>query len=241
MCFAASWTVLAKVDFAYPWLYDVLSIDQNIKSYGPRNTFRPAFEATDKAERVRLFAAINKAIHNSGHGLKQIEYVDPHGKVLGHLLRAPEIVHLQDVANLLDVLKLPALMSCLLWFGLVGGVMSGTISANLKQQAKVLGWSLLVLTAFVLCTGPTHAFYILHEWIFPAGHQWFFFYQESLMSMMMKAPDLFGPISLLLLLVAFMMFGVVNGVVSHTSDRKKVVVNAVEVATQDEDAAISLV
>ena len=38
----------------------------------------------------------------------------------------------------------------------------------------------------------------MHEWVFPAEHQWFFYYQESLMTVLMKAPDLFGAIAILI-------------------------------------------
>jgi hypothetical protein len=45
-------------------------------------------------------------------------------------------------------------------------------------------------------------FYGLHTWIFPPGHAWFFYYQDSLMTMMMKAPELFAYIALTLAVVS---------------------------------------
>jgi hypothetical protein len=55
----------------------------------------------------------------------------------------------------------------------------------------------------VWVVGPVQVFYVLHELVFPAGHEWFFYYQDSLMSMMMQAPNLFGPIAVLWLVLAF--------------------------------------
>ena len=63
-----------------------------------------------------------------------------------------------------------------------------------KQQGLLLGGLLAAVGLVLLIAGPTAVFYQLHIWIFPDDHQWFFYYQESLMSTMMKAPDLFGGI-----------------------------------------------
>jgi hypothetical protein len=49
-------------------------------------------------------------------------------------------------------------------------------------------------------------FYWLHTVVFPSDHQWFFYYEESLMSTLMKAPYLFAPISIMLLLFALIMW-----------------------------------
>ena len=56
-------------------------------------------------------------------------------------------------------------------------------------------------------------FYALHEWIFPDNHQWFFYYQESLMTVLMKAPDLFGAISVLIALLAIPIYLLLNRLV----------------------------
>ena len=41
-------------------------------------------------------------------------------------------------------------------------------------------------------------FYQFHIWLFPADHEWFFYWQDSLMSTLMKAPVLFGGIAVVL-------------------------------------------
>jgi len=54
----------------------------------------------------------------------------------------------------------------------------------------------LALASFDVGEGGLFAW--LHEQVFPPGHQWFFYYQESLMTTLMKAPHLFGPVALAL-------------------------------------------
>ena len=54
--------------------------------------------------------------------------------------------------------------------------------------------------------GFTDIFYYLHTVVFPNNHQWFFYYQESLMSSLMKAPDLFAAIGLSLSVIAVIIY-----------------------------------
>jgi uncharacterized membrane protein len=56
--------------------------------------------------------------------------------------------------------------------------------------------------AALLTVGFREVFYAFHEAIFPPDHQWFFYYQDSLMSTMMKAPFLFGYIAAALVALA---------------------------------------
>jgi len=53
----------------------------------------------------------------------------------------------------------------------------------------------LCAIAVILAIGAKTVFYKLHTWIFPPGHQWFFYYQDSLMTTLMKAPVLFAGIA----------------------------------------------
>ena len=65
---------------------------------------------------------------------------------------------------------------------------------------------LLAIAAIIFLIGPHKVFYQLHVWVFPVEHKWFFFYEESLMSTMMKAPDLFAYIAILLVVLALPIF-----------------------------------
>ena len=197
------WRVLAAFDFGYPVLYDVLDIDATIARYAPDNEERPGFERTDRTERERLFAAIARAVRHRGKGLEALTYHAPNGSLIGPLLTDAEIQHLRDVATLvtrferLGWLSLFVLAALTLAAALRGERMPATryFAAGAAGLAALAGVVLLL-------AGPVSVFYWLHEQIFPPGHQWFFWYRESLMSTMMQAPNLFGGIAVLWLLVA---------------------------------------
>ncbi len=57
---------------------------------------------------------------------------------------------------------------------------------------------LLAMVVWLLISGPEAVFYQFHIWLFPADHEWFFYWQDSLMSTLMKAPVLFGGIAVVL-------------------------------------------
>jgi len=77
-----------------------------------------------------------------------------------------------------------------------------------KFKRHLLGGigTIFTLAVLVVLIGPTKIFYVGHELIFPNNHQWFFYYEESLMSTMMKAPALFGPIACQLLLLTMLLW-----------------------------------
>lgn len=197
-----AWGGLAEVDYAYGLWYEVLDIGAAIDRYGPENRYRRGFEHTTREERLRLFAAIVEAVHHTPTTLPEIRYHDATGKHLGTLLRAPEIGHLEDVARLLALLRVLGWMA-LVGYGVV--VLVGLRTAGLSspwQSARQLLLVLVVALTAVLLIGPKRVFYIMHEWVFPPDHPWFFYYQESLMTTLMKAPDLFGAIAVALLLLS---------------------------------------
>lgn len=191
-----AWQLLAHMNFLYPLWYENLDIDQVIATYGPQNRHRSRFEDTTKAERTRLFAAIVKAIHNHGRDLDTLIYHDPAGRPIAALLTESEITHLQDVAHLLEsllpwgqnaTLLLPLLVSILLWQ-----------KRNKPPVTKILlglAISLSTAVSLILILGPVEVFYNLHTRLFPEDHRWFFYYQDSLMTMLMKAPVIFGYIA----------------------------------------------
>lgn len=209
-----SWITLAHWDFLYEVWYKGLNIANTIQTYGGHNHFKQDFHLTDKAEHLKLFSQIVTAIHHQGTGLDKITYSLPDGTLVDYLLRQPEVVHLQDVAKLVDVFLLTGfacgLISLLLVFMLIK-----------KRQAypgtlKLTGYlSLFVflMTSLVLLIGPVKVFYQFHEWVFPSGHQWFFYYQESLMTTLMQAPDLFGCIGFALVVMALIFFTLISVII----------------------------
>lgn len=205
-----SWLVLSSVNFAYPWLYSALSIDETISIYGPQNRYKDDFHITSDEERFRLFGEIVIAIHQSGEGLHKIQYYHPQGYVLDNFLRTPEIVHLQDVAKLLDRLYLFSILLVLtsiilLFFGCSSRFI---VDFSAKKNILISMVCVVILTSIVLLVGAEEIFYQWHTLVFPDDHQWFFYYQDSLMSTLMQAPNLFGAIAALLAIFSLIIFSI---------------------------------
>jgi hypothetical protein len=191
-----AWLALVQVNFLYPMWHELIGIDRTIEIYAPQNRYRHGFEQTTKAERSRLFARIVDAIQDQGHGLHALVYQDAAGRPLGKLLRAPEIIHLQDVARLVDQLRTGSIATLIMSSLLL--ILIRWKRLSMPAAKSLLIWTLtplMALTAMVLMLGPTEVFYRLHTLVFPPRHQWFFYYQDSLISTMMQAPDLFGYIA----------------------------------------------
>lgn len=187
-----AWFAMKQMNYLFPLGYRWLNIADTVEQYAPQNRNRKGFEQTSEAERMRIFNEIVTAVHDNGKGLTAITYHDQSGKVLDTFLTAAEINHLMDVATLFKLgvylgwssLTFPLLLWLIKRRGLpiprLRQVLLGALGA-------VAGTTLLILAA-----GPTRVFYAIHEWIFPPQHQWFFYYQDSLMTTLMQAPNLFG-------------------------------------------------
>ena len=191
-----AWQILAHLNFLYPLWYEIIDIDHHIALYGPQNRYKHDFETTAREERLRLFAAIATAIHQQGKGLEALLYHRPDGQVIAPLLRPPEIQHLRDVARLIDVIKPAGWGAMIGWLALAGFSLWRRLP--MPSAARLLGATLLALgggAVIVVLAGPVPVFYALHEWVFPPGHPWFFYYEDSLMTTLLKAPDIFGCIA----------------------------------------------
>lgn len=222
LAFTMSWLILSSQNFLYPIWHDVAGIGVGIDKFGPKNRFKTGFGDTSAEQRADLFKQINKSVHNHGDGLATIRYETPSSKGPQLLLREPEIAHLQDVANLIDILKFIVLINALLWLGLAYFV--------LKVKSRLLTWFsqfagvsafLLTVGLCVFAVGPVKVFNQLHIWIFPKDNQWFFYYQESLMSTLMLAPTLFGWIAAALVTLALPLFAVLIFITLNIEKRHK--------------------
>lgn len=185
-----SWWLSACFDYSYPFWYDALDIGTHINEYAPQNPEKPGFAQLPPEYHHRAFAQISQAVHNNGAGLERIRYPGPAGHDI-LLLNRDEINHLRDVAQLLDAGALVSAAMALLWLPLA------LLSRYLGTPSRRVRWLACVMLAVVVLTplalaGPGTVFNTLHEWIFPPEHPWFFYWQESLMSTLMKAPVLFG-------------------------------------------------
>lgn len=192
VAFWLAWQLLVPVDFGYRAAYSLLAIDQHVEKYGPQNRYKQDFAKTTAAEQQRLFGAIVHEIQHGGSGLRRINYTTTDGRRYS-LLREAEAVHLQDVANLITLFDHVA------WVALA--VLATTIvlmkraaqpAPSVLRMLSGLGMLVGLCGLILLVIGPTQTFYWLHTQIFPADHEWFFYYQDSLMTTLMKAPDLFG-------------------------------------------------
>lgn len=193
-----SWHLLAQFHFAYPLGYRLLGLDQHIAEFAPQNRFKDDFEFTASEEHWRLFGEISDAVQNSGKGLQAISYQLQNGRNTP-LMHEAEVIHLQDVANLIDRFYLLGLIGLTVWLGMIGLARWKTYLPPTTKKV-MLGFlsSALAIAAVVMLLGPTAVFYWLHVQVFPEGHQWFFYYEDSLMTTLMKAPDIFAFIALLL-------------------------------------------
>jgi hypothetical protein len=203
---ALSWLLLAQFNFSYGFWHDHAGVGAAIDRFAPNNHFRHGFHLATREQRLELFAGINQAIHQQGKGLAELVYEVP-GHPQQTLLREPEIVHLTDVAKLISVCRLIVLVVALIWLGLwIYYWQARRAPPSLRHQLLgTFAFVFLVALAVVLI-GPVKVFYALHIWLFPEEHQWFFYYEESLMSTMMLAPDLFGWIAVEWTLLAIIFF-----------------------------------
>ena len=203
-----AWLVNAALGYGYSWLHSYYKIEQHIAHYAPQNRFREGFEQTSVADHHRLFQQIVDSVHHQGRGLSEISY--QYQQQVVPLLHHEEVVHLQDVASLIDVIHGFGLVVLVLALGLVAR--TRYLRSRNKECMSPLG--VMSVMVFVLCLvgfwvafiGPREIFYQLHVMIFPEDHAWFFYYQDSLMSTLMKAPDLFAGIAVQILGLGIVLF-----------------------------------
>ena len=203
-----SWQSLTLSDFHYSFWYDWLEIKQHIVLYGPQNRHYLGLELLTTPQHVALFGQIVAAIHQHGQGLAEITFYN--GAMLQPLLTPAEITHLQDVANLIDVATAVAYGSMFFLIVLMGCprlLKRSYPHFYFKAVCRFYLITLFTLGLFLILIGPKAVFYWCHTLVFPDGHQWFFYYQDSLMTTLMKAPDLFGAIAIALVFYVMVIGG----------------------------------
>jgi hypothetical protein len=197
LALGVTWALYAQADYGYAFWYNALDIDQHIDEYGPLNRYqRPDLEALDAPHHIELFHQIRVAVHDGGEGLASIHYPDRQGTRVA-LLRPAEVQHLRDVAHLIDSGRWALAVAFLAWLPLAARV-ARRPAPDWRRRALVAVTPLLAMVVWLLVAGPEAVFYQFHIWLFPADHEWFFYWQDSLMSTLMKAPVLFGGIAVVL-------------------------------------------
>lgn len=205
--FYIAWNINAAANFLYSTWYEVLNLDETISKYAPDNKFKKGFEHTNKQQHIELFSGIVAGIQRDGEGLRVLSYIEKENHAKRTLLTDAEVIHLEDVANLVSKFKYLVIFGSLTAFVIFIFMRSkNTPIAKFKHYLLGGVGTMLVFSILVMLIGPTKIFYVGHEFIFPNNHQWFFYYEESLMSTMMKAPLLFGPIACQLLLLTVLLW-----------------------------------
>ena len=203
LALAASWWAFSHVDYAYPLWYRWMAIDQHIARYAPEHPEKTGFAELSAEQHQRAFSEIVDAVHERGTALPDISYNAP-GKAPQRLLDRAEVQHLEDVRRLFRVGTIATGAFLLLWL----------LSAPLLLRMGMPSWrarlagAVLFVAALVVplaVWGPKQVFYQLHVWLFPAENQWFFYWQESLMSTLMRAPVLFAGIAVEITLLALLL------------------------------------
>ncbi len=212
-CLSISWWLNAQAHYGYSHFYELYNIGEHIEKFAPQNQYILGLEQLSKDEHISLFNQISAAVHNQGKELADI-YFTLHGKQI-RLLHKAEVIHLQDVANLIDKLKVAAVMVLILTLLMLVYLFRNKRKPRLKIQLVCLSILVAFIVALVFVVGPTKVFYQFHIWVFPDGHQWFFYYQESLMSTLMKAPDLFGGIAASIFIGGLVLLGLLLIVFSY--------------------------
>jgi hypothetical protein len=203
-----AWMVNAQLGYGYSWLYEFYETEQHISRYAPQNKYRTGFETTSVDVHKEVFQHIVDSVHANGVGLESINY-QYQGQSIP-LLHQAELIHLQDVARRINNIHYIAWVCGGLF--IIGLLAEYRHQHKHKSRASSLGiltvFSLLavLITAMFLIWGAKAIFYQLHIMIFPADHQWFFYYQDSLMSTLMKAPDLFAGITVQIVLLALVFY-----------------------------------
>jgi uncharacterized membrane protein len=214
-----SWQLNKSENFFYSFWYQHLQIDMTIKKYVVNNMHgKRDFPVADTNLHQQKFADIVQAIHQQGHGLADISYENAQA-ISQKLLTKSEVEHLQDVANLLDSISklwwgnLVLLLSLLIFYCRkhkhLNILNNNKVATSFVRTMPTGKQKLISLACFVLLLGVilglwgfTSVFYYLHTVIFPVDHQWFFYYQDSLMATIMKAPDIFAAIAAQLVVIA---------------------------------------
>ena len=205
-CLYMSWQILSQANFLYDQIYDHNDLEHHINEFATLNrNDKESFALTDKAERVQIFNEIAREINTGGEGLASISFVSTgEAKSIPFLIDA-ERDHLQDVANLVTSLKpLGAFLASTLiafygfcWYYKVSRYKYFWRPSGILVSLFQIATLAVVCVAITFALGPQKTFYLLHEWAFSDKAQWFFYFEESLMTTLM--PEVvFGNIAVLI-------------------------------------------
>jgi uncharacterized membrane protein len=199
-CSLLAWHLLAQISFAYPIGYSLLKLDKHIAEFAPLNRHIHGFQFTRPKDHWELFAQITQAVQHDGEGLANISFSLPNNTKIP-LMHSAEIIHLQDVSHLINNFYIAGSVGAFIWIIFFAVAYRQRLPFPAMRNI-VVGFCgvIFITTVMILAVGATKIFYWFHTKVFPDGHQWFFYYEDSLMTTLMKAPDIFAFIASLLLI-----------------------------------------
>lgn len=180
-------------NYGYSFWYQQLDIGSHITKFAPQNRQgKSGFENTPIETHKQLFAAIGIAVNNHGAGLRELSYRAGPEQPEQLLLTNDEAVHLEDVARVIDFMMPVGWASLVLLIVLIGlaRLTRWPLPGLAKSLITLLIIALIIIVA-ISVIGPHEVFKAFHVLVFPDDHPWFFYYQDSLMTTLMKAPDIF--------------------------------------------------
>jgi small-conductance mechanosensitive channel len=205
-CLYMSWQILSQANFLYDQIYDHNDLEDHINEYAALNrNGKESFALTSKAERVQIFNDIAREVNTGGEGLATISFVGTGEATRTPFLIAEERDHLRDVANLVTSLKpLGALLASALiafygfcWYYKVSRYQYYWRPSGILVSLFQIATLAVVCVAITFALGPQKTFYLLHEWAFSDKAQWYFYFEDSLMTTLM--PEVvFGNIAALI-------------------------------------------
>jgi hypothetical protein len=204
ICLVLSWHFLSKANFFFDTLYDMHQIESHIAEFAPQNRQnRINFELTSKNERIRIVGKILRTVNSKGVGLETIKYFNTDGVPVNLFLTLAEVEHLKDVSVLVHLMNSIAFILMIIFiiiFSLAWRYKTTTPSL-LMLTCSMVGF-VIIATGCIIFIGPQIVFNELHEWVFADKSEWHFYYQDSLMTTLLKAPDTFATMAILMTAIA---------------------------------------
>jgi lipoprotein signal peptidase len=193
-CLYVSWQVLSQANFLYDQIYEHNNLEAHINKFAPLNrNDKESFALTSKTERIRVFSEIAREINTGGGGLGSITFTPEGTDAAITFLIEAERDHLQDVANLVSSLKPNgAVIASLLiafygfcWYYKVSRYQYFWRPSGVFVSLFQIGAVATLCVAITFAIGPQQTFYLLHEWTFSDKAQWYFYFEDSLMTTLM--------------------------------------------------------
>src|SRR5690606_31663422 len=156
-CLAASWLPQAQAPYGSGLWYEGYDIRAHIDRFAPQNRPIQGLATLETPGQVSLFDAISQAAHAQRDGVSRLR-CDWRGRSQP-LLHNAEVVHLQDVANLIDALRTASWVIAWLTLALLWWLLRQGCRPLWRAQAVWLGGLVLVTLALVFAIGPKAVFY----------------------------------------------------------------------------------